>query len=223
MVSSGRISAATVGRLPTYLRALVDLAADDVPTVSSDHLAELVGMNSATVRRDLGSLGISGTRGVGYDVKYLVFEMSVELGVNQEWPVAVIGAGNLGRALANYAGLADRGFPVRALFDVDGAKIGSEASGIPVHDLADLPRLVGELGISVGVVATPVDGAQEVADLLIAAGVTSILNFTATTIVAPAHVVVRRVDLATELQILSFYQQRGVGATSGAGVPLEAE
>jgi redox-sensing transcriptional repressor len=209
--------------LPIYLRALIDLAAEDVPTVSSDHLAALVEVNSATVRRDLGSLGITGTRGVGYDVKYLVFEMSVELGVDQEWPVAVVGAGDLGRALARYTGLVDRGFPVRVLLDVDEAKIGTEVAGVPVHDLADLPRLVPELGISVGVVATPAEAAQDVVDRLSAAGVTSILDFTVTTIAAPAHVVVRRVDLATELQVLSFYHQRGVGATSGAGVPLEAQ
>lgn len=223
VVSSRPISAATVARLPTYLRVLIDLAAADVTTVSSDHLAELVAGNPATVRRDLGSLDISGTRGVGYDVKYLLFEMSVELGVNQEWPVAVIGAGNLGRALANYTGLGDRGFPVRAVFDVDAEKVGTEVAGIPVHDLDDLAALVKELGIAVGVVATPVDGAQEVADRLVAAGVNSILNFTACTVVVPPQVVVRRVDLATELQILSFYQQRGVGTSTGAGVPLEAE
>ena len=131
-MSSAQISAATVGRLPVYLRALIDLAAANTDTVSSDHLAELVGANPATVRRDLGSLDISGTRGVGYDVKYLVFEISVELGVNQEWPVAVIGAGNLGRALANYTGLTERGFPILALFDIDQAKVGTTVSGIDV-------------------------------------------------------------------------------------------
>ncbi len=223
MVTSGAISAATVGRLPTYLRALVDLAADDIDTVSSDHLAELVGVNPATLRRDLGSLDITGTRGVGYDVKYLVFEISVELGVNQDWPVAVIGAGNLGRALSNYSGLTDRGFPIRAMFDIDAAKVGTEVSGIPVCHLDDLHRLVGELGLTVGVIATPAEGAQVVADVLVEAGITSILNFTAHPIAVPDHVVVRRVDLATELQILSFYQQRGVGTSTGAGLPLRAE
>jgi redox-sensing transcriptional repressor len=222
-VSPAEISAATVGRLPTYLRTLIELAAADVDTVSSDHLAELVGVNAATVRRDLGALSITGTRGVGYDVKYLVFEISVELGVNQEWPVAVVGAGNLGRALANYSGMPERGFPIRGLFDIDPAKVGTTVSGIPVCHLDDLPRLVPELGIAVGVIATPIEGAQAVADGLVAAGVTSILNFTAFPIVVPDRVQVRRVDLATELQILSFYQQRGLGTSSGAGVPLGAE
>lgn len=212
-----------MGRLPTYLRAVMELAATDEATVSSDRLAELVGVNAATVRRDLGSLDITGTRGVGYDVKYLVFEISVELGLNQEWPVVVVGAGNLGRALANYTGLTERGFPIRCLADVDESKVGTTVSGIPVCHLDELPQLVPDQGIAVGVIATPVDGAQEAADRLVEAGIASILNFTAHPIVVPEHVVVRRVDLATELQILSFYQQRGVGATTGAGLPLGAE
>jgi redox-sensing transcriptional repressor len=220
-VSSGAISAATVGRLPEYLRSLIELAAADTSTVSSDHLAERVGANSATVRRDLASLGITGTRGVGYDVKYLVYEISVELGLNQEWPVAVIGAGNLGRALANYAGLSERGFPIRVLFDIDPAKVGTVVSGIEVRHLSDLPWATRELGVAVGVVTTPAEAAQEVADALVAAGITSILNFTANPMAVPDHVLVRRVDLATELQILSFYQQRGLASSAGVGVPLE--
>ncbi|MEM7337984.1 MAG: redox-sensing transcriptional repressor Rex [Actinomycetota bacterium] len=223
-MNSGSISDATVGRLPRYLRALVDLAStEQAATISSDHLAELVGVNPATVRRDLASLGITGTRGVGYDVKYLVYEISVELGLNQEWPVVVVGAGNLGRALANYSGLAERGFPIRYLIDVDTAKVGTIVSGLTVRHLDDLPRLVEAEGIAVGVIATPASGAQDVADALIGAGITSILNFTAHPIVTPAHVVVRRVDLATEMQILSFYQQRGSGASTGAGLPLRRE
>ena len=146
----------------------------------------------------------------------------MELGLNQEWPVAVIGAGNLGRALANYTGLVERGFPIRVLFDVDEAKVGAEISGLPVRHLRDLPRSVTELQLAVGVITTPAEAAQEVADALMAAGITSILNFTAHPLVVPDHVVVRRVDLATELQILSFYQQRGVASTTGVGLPLES-
>ncbi len=222
-MGSGDISGATVARLPHYLRALVDLAAAGTDTVSSDHVAELVGVNAATVRRDLGSLSITGTRGVGYDVKYLVFEISVELGLSHEWPVVIIGAGNLGRALANYTGMADRGFPVRCLCDVDAAKVGTRVSGLPVCHLDELAALVLELGIAVAIITTPADGAQEVTDRVVETGITSILNFTAHPIVVPDQVVVRRVDLATELQILSFYQQRGVGAATGAGLPLEPQ
>ena len=219
-MSNGDVSAATVGRLPTYLRALVELASDDVATISSEHLAELVAVNPATVRRDLASLNITGTRGVGYDVKYLVYEISLELGLNQDWPVVIVGAGNLGRALANYAGLAQRGFPVRCLFDVDDTKIDTTVAGVPVRHLDQLAEVVRNEGITVGVIATQADAAQDVADALVSAGLTSILNFTARPILVPDEVVVRRVDLATELQILSFYHQRGLGASAGTGVPL---
>ncbi len=214
------VSDATVGRLPAYLRVLVDLAADDVVSVSSGRLARAVGVNPATLRRDLATLGITGTRGVGYDVKYVLFEVSVALGVNQEWPVAVIGAGNLGRALANYPGLAPRGFPVQVLFDIDDDLVGTEVAGLTVHHVDRLPELVGELGITVGVIATSVDAAQTVADALVDAGVSSILSFAAGPLQVPEHVVVRRVDLATELQILSFYTRRDAAVSGGAGLPL---
>ena len=214
------VSEATVRRLPIYLRSLVELAAQDVVSVASGRLARLVGVNPATLRRDLASLGISGTRGVGYDVKYLLFEVSVVLGGNQEWPVAVVGAGNLGRALANYQGLASRGFPVRVLFDVDPDLVGTDVSGIAVEHVDRLDELVAELGITVGVIATGADAAQAVADRLVDAGETSILNYTADPLKVPEHVVVRRVDLATELQILSFYKRRDTAVSGGAGVPL---
>ncbi len=215
------VSEATVGRLPAYLRSLVELAADDEASVSSSRLAELVGVNPATLRRDLASLGITGTRGVGYDVKHLLFEISVVLGVNQEWPVAVVGAGNLGRALANYGGLASRGFPVRVVFDIDEELVGTTIGDLTVHHIDRLPALVDELGITVGVIATSVDAGQAVAEALVGAGVTSILTFTADPLDVADHVVVRRVDLATELQILSFYQRRDTAVSGGAGVPLD--
>lgn len=220
-MSSGAISAATVTRLPAYLRALVELAAADTGTVSSEHLAERVGVNPATVRRDLASLGITGTRGVGYDVKYLVFEISVELGVNQDWPVAVVGAGNLGLALANYTGLAERGFPIRVLFDVDPGKVGTTVAGVDIRHLDEIADVVAGHQIAVGVITTPAHAAQRAADALVGAGVSSILNFTAHPVTVPDTVVVRRVDLATELQILSFYQQRGIASTTGVGLPLD--
>lgn len=221
------VSAATVGRLPTYLRSLMELAADDLASVSSEQLATLVGVNPATLRRDLSSLGVTGTRGVGYDVKQLVFEISVILGVNQDWPVAVVGAGNLGRALTNYQGLASRGFPVRAIVDNDSAKVGTEISGLTVRHVNELAGLIAELDIAVGVIATAAGSAQAVAEQLVDAEVQSILNFTAEQLDVPDSVVVRRVDLATELQILSFYQRRRAShssdGTDTTGVPLESK
>lgn len=219
-MGASSISAATVGRLPRYLEVLADLARLEASTVSSDRLAELVGVNPATLRRDLSSLQISGTRGVGYDVKGLIFAIGVALGVNQDWPVVVVGAGNLGRALANHHGLAERGFPVRALCDVDANKVGTVIGDLSIDHVDNLAGLVDKEGIAIGVIATATEGAQQAADDLVAAGVRSILNFSPSAVDVPDGIVVRRVDLATELQILSFYQQRGVQASAGTGVPL---
>jgi len=219
-VASANIPAPTVGRLPTYLRAAVWLAAEGLEHVASDQFAARVGISAATVRRDLSALGIRGTRGVGYDVKYLVYEFSVELGVDQQWPVAVVGAGNLGKALANYTGMADRGFPIVALFDIDPKLVGARVGDIEVSHLDEMGRVVADRQIAVGVIATVAEGAQRSADALVEAGVSSILNFTTHRIQVAEGVVVRRVDLATELQILSFYRQREQGAASGAGLPL---
>ena len=212
-----------MGRLPAYLRSVVELVSLGLSSVSSDRLAEETGVNPATVRRDLASLGIAGTRGLGYDLRYLIHEIGLLLGVSEDWPVVIVGAGNLGRALANYQGLAARGFPVRALVDIDPALVGTHIGHLEVLHLDQLERVVRDAGIGVGIVATPADQAQVVADQLVALGVSSLLNFTEEALVVPAWVEVRRVDLATELQILSFYQRRTTGARSGAGLPLAVE
>lgn len=222
-MASEQVSAATVSRLPVYLRSLVDLASSGAATASSERLAELSGVNPATLRRDLASLGITGTRGVGYDVTYVLYEISRELGLNQDWPVVIAGVGNLGRALARYPGFAERGFPVRALVDADPALVGQRVGELAIHHLDDLDQLVARLGITVGVLAVPAVDAQDVADRLVAAGIGSILNFAPAVLVVPPHVNVRRVDLATELQILSFYHQRQSAALAGTGVPLGSE
>lgn len=216
------MSAATVSRLPSYLRALVDAATAGSATISSDTLAVESGTQPATVRRDLGSLSITGTRGVGYDVKELVAQISAVLGVDQTWPVVIVGVGNLGRALANYGTLADRGFPVRALVDTDSALIGQRIDGVIISPSAELPELIEQHHIAVGVIATPASVAQDVADVLTACGVNSLLNFAAASVLVPPGVEVRSVDLATELQILSFYRQRSAASGSGIGVPLPA-
>ncbi len=178
-------------------------------------------MHPATMRRDLASLDIAGTRGVGYDVKYLITQISHVLGLNQEWPVVIIGAGNLGTALANYGGFSERGFPVAAMVDIDPSIVGSKIGGIVVSSPDALANLVAEHDILVGVVTTPPAEAQEAADLLVSNGIRSILNFTPIPLETPAEVTVRSVDIATELQILSFYRQRGGAARAGTGVPLE--
>jgi len=204
---SRRIPEATVARLPVYLRSLAELIEDQAGTVSSERLAEMAGVNAAKVRKDLSYLGSYGTRGVGYDVEYLAFQMSRELGLTHDWPVVIVGAGNLGQALANYGGFRDRGFPVAALFDASREKVGGHIHGVPVHHIDDLPALVGDLGIAIAVIATPAAAAQGVADLLTSAGIGSILNFAPTVISVPEGTSLRKVDLALELQILSFYQE----------------
>jgi redox-sensing transcriptional repressor len=203
-----RIPEATVARLPVYLRSLLAMAEDQEATVSSEQLAELAGVNAAKVRKDLSYLGSYGTRGVGYDVEYLVFQMSRELGLTHDWPVVIAGAGNLGAALANYGGFGDRGFPVVALVDADQSKVGLEMAGVPVHHIDELDDLVAEHKIAIGVIATPAEAGQSVADRMAEAGIPSILNFAPALISVPEGVSLRKVDLAVELQILSFYQQQ---------------
>lgn len=207
------ISTATVSRLPRYLRAAVDLAADKEATVSSEQLAALTQVNPATVRRDLASLAITGRRGVGYDTAYLVFEISSALGLNQESPVAIVGAGNIGRALCNYLGFSERGFPIRLVLDSDDTKVGQRVGQLTVQSMDDLEDLVDTHNIELGIIATPAEYALTVAERLVKAGVTSLLNFTTQMLDLGNDAVVRKVDLATELQILSYFGQR-LGTTS---------
>ena len=206
-----RIPEATVARLPVYLRSLLEVAETKAPTISSERLAELAGVNAAKVRKDLSYLGSYGTRGVGYEVEYLLFQISRELGLTQDWPVAILGIGNLGHALANYRNFSARGFRIVALLDADPAKVGEVVAGLPIHALDDLDRVVADHGIAIGIIATPAHVAQDVADRLVAAGVTSILNFAPAVLNVPEGVSLRKVDLSIELQILSFYEQRAAG------------
>lgn len=205
-VGGRKIPGAAVARLPLYYRALLEATEDDVETVSSDRLAEMAGVNAAQVRKDLSYLGSYGTRGVGYEVPFLLDRISRELGLTHDWPVAIVGLGNLGNALANYAGLSARGFRVLALVDSDPAKVGRKVGDLVVESLDDLGDIVRARGITIGIVATPAAAAQFVADRLVEAGVQSILNFAPVIISVPEGISVRKVDLATELQILSFYQ-----------------
>ncbi len=218
---SREVPEATVARLPIYLRALHSLHDRGVTTVSSVELATQAGVGSAKLRKDLSHLGSYGTRGVGYDVDYLVYQISRELGLSQDWPVAIVGIGNLGHALANYGGFATRGFRVSALFDADTRLSGSQVAGLAIRHVDDLERVVRESGTCIGVIATPATAAQETCDRLVAAGVTSILNFAPIVLSVPEGVDARKVDLSIELQILAFHQQRKLlGALDGT---LEGE
>jgi redox-sensing transcriptional repressor len=202
------IPEATVARLPVYLRALFALAENGTATVSSEELAVAAGVNSAKLRKDLSHLGSYGTRGVGYDVEYLVYQVSRELGLTQDWPIAIVGLGNLGRALANYGGFASRGFRVAALLDSDPAVVGTEIADLTVRHADDMEAVIRQYQVSIGVIATPAGAAQAVCDRLVATGVTSILSFAPVVLAVPDGVDVRKVELSIELQILAFHAQR---------------
>jgi redox-sensing transcriptional repressor len=203
------IPEATVARLPVYLRALVGLVDAGETTVSSEILAEAAGVTSAMVRKDLSYLGSYGTRGVGYDGWHLIHEIRDELGLSEHWPIVIAGIGNLGQALAHYRGFTERGFRVAALVDVDPAKVGMRVEDLEVRSIDDLDDLVDAEDIAIGVIATPATAAQSVADRMVAAGLRSILNFAPAKLAVPKGVTVRKVDLAVELQILAYYEQRG--------------
>ncbi len=172
------------------------------------------GLNAAKVRKDLSYLGSYGTRGVGYDVEWLKHQIKRELGLTQDAPVAIVGVGNLGRALASYKGFMEQGFRVAGLFDVEGSVVASEVGGLNVQHLDEIKDFVAEHELVIGVIATPPGAAQEVADKLVDAGVRSILNFAPAVVNVPPDVTIRKVDLSMELQILSFYQQRAQAAAT---------
>ena len=199
---------ATVARLPVYLRALAALGEVGTSTCSSNDLAERAGVSPAKLRKDLSHLGSYGTRGVGYDVEYLSYQIGRALGQAQEWNVVIVGVGNLGSALSSYQGFSSRGICVAGLVDVDPARIGSVVSGVTVTALDDLEALVAGRSISIGVIATPGSSAQAVADRLVDAGITSILNFAPALVQVPDGVDVRKVDLSVELQILAYHELR---------------
>jgi redox-sensing transcriptional repressor len=210
------IPEATVARLPVYLRVLGSLAETGVTTVSSDALAVAAGVGSAKLRKDLSHLGSYGTRGVGYDVEYLVYQISRTLGLTQHYSVVIVGVGNLGHALANYAGFATRGFQIAALIDSDPRRIGEVINGLEVRHLDELETVVKEHEASIGVIATPAASAQDVCDRLVLCGVTSVLNFAPIVLAVPDTVDVRKVDLSIELQILAFHEQRKSGSAGTA-------
>lgn len=203
---------ATVARLPLYLRALNALVESGVGTVSSEDLSIAAGVTSAKLRKDLSYLGSYGTRGVGYDVELLLHHISRETGMTQDWPVVIVGIGNLGQALAKYSGFASRGFRIAALLDDSPTIVGKQISvvgeSITVRPYDDLADVVAAHNVSIGVIAVPAAAAQDVADQFVAVGITSILNFAPAVLNTPEHVSVRKVDLATELQILAYHEQR---------------
>ncbi|WP_373314261.1 redox-sensing transcriptional repressor Rex [Sediminihabitans luteus] len=201
------VPAATVDRLPSYLRALHQLVAAGVERTSSVELAELSGVGSAQLRKDLSFLGSFGTRGVGYDVGSLTDSITRRLGLETEHKVAIVGIGSLGQALANYRGYASRGFQLVALFDTAADVVGTTAGGLVVEHADDLAAVRERTGFTMVLLATPAPGAQEAVDRVVAAGVRSVLSFAPIALQVPEEVDVRAVDVGSELQILAFHSQ----------------
>ncbi len=203
---------ATVARLPVYHRVLGQLLDSGVTTVSSEELAGACGVSSAKLRKDLSHLGSYGTRGVGYDVRFLAYQIARELGLTQPWGVVIAGAGNLGQALVAYRGFASRGFEIVGILDthpdVIGQRIGAPGREVIVEPIGSLEALVASGRAHIGVIATPAEAAQDVCDRLVDAGLRSILNFAPVVLAVPDGVEIRKVDLAVELQILAFHEQR---------------
>lgn len=212
-----RLPSATVARLTIYLRSLSAMLADGVERVSSEALAEAAGVSSSNVRKDLSYLGSHGTRGVGYEVQHLSGNIAATLGLTHDWRVAIVGAGNLGRALARYTGFESRGFDVVALFDADQLIVGNEVGWLRVSDVRDLEAVLVRTRANMVVLALPGTVAQQVCDRVVAAGVHSILSFASVVLQVPGSVNLRKVDMATELQILAYHAQRFEEPSDAAG------
>ena len=198
------ISESTVRRLSHYYRVLEEVEAEGKRMISSHRLAEREGITSAQVRKDLSYFGSFGRRGLGYNVQHLREEIRAILGLDRRWRVAVAGAGNIGAALLAYRGFEKQGFDVVAVFDRDAARVGHAFGEHVVRDIGELPAVVAREVIEIGVIATPLRAAQEVADAFVAAGVRGILNFAPRKLFVPPAVALRTVDMTMEFESLSF-------------------
>lgn len=204
-MAKARVSELTASRLSLYLRVLIQLEEHGTVTVASRAMAEGLGVTSAQVRRDLASFGGFGVRGVGYDVKQLRIELERILGLDRTLHLAIVGAGNLGHALADYPGFGGGGLKVVALFDIDPDKVGRRTrGGVPIHHLDDIES-VTTAKLDVGIVAVPAEAAQRVVDCLVAAGIRAVLNFAPVRPRVPEGFRCKSVDLTLELESLSFF------------------
>lgn len=212
-----KVSEPTIGRLSVYLRLLGDLAEEGVATVSSGELAGRAGTTAAQVRKDLSLFGTFGKRGMGYVVSDLVAQVRSILGLEREWRVAVVGAGRIGTALMGYEEFRERGFHIDAVFDVDPAKVGQRLAGVVVEADGEMERVLRERGIEIAVVAVPVPAAQSVVERVVASGVRGILNFAPTHLDVPVGVALTTVDMAMEMEGLSYALSRQAPSGDGSG------
>jgi redox-sensing transcriptional repressor len=207
-----QVSELTTNRLSVYLRCLNELEAADVKTVSSQTLAQQFHLNAAQIRKDLAYFGEFGVRGVGYYVRDLKRHLRQILGLDRKLRVAIMGAGNLGLALADYPGFRQEGFEISALFDNLREKVGQQSrGGVPIHDIHDLRKIARRDGIRIAVIAVPAPSAQQVLNLVVAAGIKAVLNFSPGTLEVPPGVKLKGVDLTVSLESLSFFLAQGEG------------
>jgi redox-sensing transcriptional repressor len=205
MVNSLEIPDIVIGRLPIYLRALSRMIQEEKEYTSSHELGERLGISSAQIRKDLSHFGEFGKQGTGYNVDYLYEQIRQILQVDQQWPMAVVGIGDLGRALANYRGFAARGFRVTCLFDADPEKVGEKVGDLTVKTMDEIRAEIQRQGVQVAMVAVPVEAAQTVANQLVEAGVRAILNYAPVTLAVPPGVQVQYIDPAVHLQHMTYY------------------
>ena len=214
--SSEQVSDLTAGRLSVYLRCLNTLDTAGVKTISSKALAEQFHLNAAQIRKDLAYFGEFGVRGVGYYVKELRRDLRQILGLDRELHVAIMGAGNLGLALADYPGFRQEGFEITALFDAANEKIGHESrSGVPIYDIRELKRIAKRERLDIAAIAVPSNHAQPVVDQVVAAGIKAVLNFSPGALKVPRDVKLKNVDLTVSLESLSFYLAQSDTSTNG--------
>lgn len=194
-----------IGRLPKYLKTLQKLSLEGVCTTSSQELSELLGISAAQIRKDLSHFGEFGKQGTGYAIPFLIEQLEHILKVNQIWDMVLIGAGDLGRAVAHYKGFIKQGFRIKMIFDNDPAKIGTIVNNFTVHDIANIESSLKESHIKIAIVIVPASAAQEVAEKLVNAGIQAILNYTPATLNLPKHVHVQNIDPLIQLQRMTYY------------------
>ncbi|MBM2849469.1 MAG: Redox-sensing transcriptional repressor Rex [Anaerolineales bacterium] len=204
-MSSVDIPDIVIGRLPLYLRALSRLTLEGAKITSSHELGKRLGISSAQIRKDLSHFGEFGKQGTGYQVDYLTEQLRQILKVDKEWRVALVGVGDLGRALAHYNGFRDRGFRITMLFDNDPAKVGTMLDGFQIYDVAQMKDLIRQHGITLAMIAVPAEAAQQVADALVAAGVRGLLNYAPINLAVPEGVKVQYIDPVVHLQRITYY------------------
>ena len=194
-----------IGRLPVYLRALQRMADMGLKTTSSQELGEHVGISAAQIRKDISQFGEFGKQGTGYSIEYLVDKLREILKVDRIWDVVVVGAGDVGRAIANYQGFRDRGFHVVAIFDNDKSKVGQTMGEFKVENTEEMIDRIKSLGVKIAMLTVPVSAAQSVADQLVEAGVKAIQNYAPISLNVPSHVKVQHIDPSTHLQRMTYY------------------